>query len=207
MIGRLQGVLLEISGSGVLIDVHGVGYEVEIPESTLMQLPETGTELVLHTHFIVREDAQHLYGFTSTRDRSLFRMLLKVNGVGPKMALGLLSSMDIETFVTCVHKNDVNALVKLPGVGKKTAERLLIEMRDRLAHWEFAPGSGTSRQDRVSIEGNAALQEAESALVSLGYKPLEASRALVHAEAQLREKGEVLTTEALVRTGLRYLGK
>jgi Holliday junction DNA helicase RuvA len=207
MIGRLQGILLEISDTGVLVDVGGVGYEVELPESTLLQMAKTGTALVLHTHFVVREDAQHLYGFATVRDRSLFRLLLKVNGVGPKMALGLLSSMDVETFVACVQNNDINALVKLPGVGKKTAERLLIEMRDRLAHWEFTPQQGTARPMQKTAVGKGALQEAESALVSLGYKPQEASRALVHAEDQLKDQEQAVTTEALIRLGLRFLGR
>jgi Holliday junction DNA helicase RuvA len=207
MIGRLQGILLEINETGVLVDVGGVGYELELPASTLLQMAKTGTELVLHTHFVVREDAQHLYGFATVRDRSLFRLLLKVNGVGPKMALGLLSSMDVEMFVACVHNNDINALVKLPGVGRKTAERLLIEMRDRLANWEFTPEPGSSPPVRKSASGNAVLQEAESALVSLGYRPQEASRALVHAEGRLKDEAKVVTTEALIRLGLRFLGR
>jgi Holliday junction DNA helicase RuvA len=207
MIGRLQGILLEISDTGVLVDVGGVGYEVELPDNALPQIGEIGTELVLYTHFVVREDAQQLFGFAALRDRSLFRQLLKVNGVGPRMALGLLSSMDVETFVGCVHNNDLNALVKLPGVGKKTAERLLIEMRDRLANWQYTPSPGAARPARAQALGNAALQEAESALVSLGYKPQEASRALVHAEDQLRGQDQAPTTEALIRLGLKFLGR
>ena len=207
MIGRLQGILLDRTDSGVVLDVGGVGYEVEVPDSLLLQLPDIGKNLLLHTHFIVREDAQQLFGFIDLRDRSLFRLLLKVNGVGPRMALGLLSAMDTDAFVGCVRRNDINALVKLPGVGRKTAERLLMEMKDRLVHWEFIVPEELDMKSGKAGGTHAAQQEAETALVSLGYKPQEASRALGHAESQLAAVEKVPDTENLIRLALKFLGK
>jgi Holliday junction DNA helicase RuvA len=208
MIGRLQGILLSKGEAEVLLDVQGVGYEVEVPASTLYQLPDPGQTLVLHTHFVVREDAQHLYGFLDLRDRSLFRLLLKVNGVGPKLALGLMSGMESTRFAAAVARDDVNVLVKIPGVGRKTAERLIIELRDKLPQWELAHGTAAQaatasarpvRQDNY--------QEAEQALISLGYKPQEASRAIVHAATQLEGSEQQPATEQLIRVALQGLGK
>jgi Holliday junction DNA helicase RuvA len=211
MIGRLQGILLEKDEGEVLLDVNGVGYEVEVPASSFYQLPDKGHAVMLYTHFVVREDAQLLYGFIERKDRSLFRLLIKVNGVGPKMALGLLSSMDSGQFVACVARNDVNALVKLPGIGKKTAERLLIEMRDRLKDWELEFGSAGKTAALNIPRPNDALQEAESALLSLGYKPQEAARVVMTAAAALEndEAGQkkVPTTEQIIRLALKNLGK
>lgn len=206
MIGRLQGTLLSKGEAEVLLDVQGVGYEVEVPASTLYQLPDPGQSLVLHTHFVVREDAQHLYGFLELRDRSLFRLLLKVNGVGPKLALGLMSGMESTRFASAVARDDVAALTKIPGVGRKTAERLIIELRDKLPVWELEHGSVPQvaaaptkppRQDNF--------QEAEQALISLGYKPHEASRAIVHAATQL--ESEHPATEQLIRVALKSLAR
>lgn len=206
MIGRLQGILLAKEAGEVLLDVNGVGYEVEVPDSTAWQLPERGHGVVLYTHFVVREDAQHLYGFTDQRDRTLFRLLIKVNGIGPRLALGILSGMDSGQFVACVTRNDVSALVKLPGVGRKTAERLVIEMRDRLQDWvPVAAGAAVASAPQVATPD--ALQEAETALVSLGYKPAEAARAVMGAASQLEEEGKAVGTEALVRLALRQLGR
>lgn len=208
MIGRLQGILLSKGEAEVLLDVQGVGYEVELPASTLYQLPDPGQSLVLHTHFVVREDAQHLYGFLELRDRSLFRLLLKVNGVGPKLALGLMSGMESGRLAAAVAREDVNALVKIPGVGRKTAERLIIELREKLAQWELEHGTAPQvaplaakpvRQDE--------LQEAEQALIALGYKPQEASRAIVHAASQLEAGGQALATEPLIRAALKTLAR
>ena len=131
MIGKIRGILVEKNPPEVQIDVGGIYYEVQVPMSTLYQLPELGKELILHTHFVVREDAQLLYGFYDAKDKSMFRSLIKVNGVGPKMALGILSGMEADDFVRTVRGNDINALVNMPGIGKKTAERLIVEMRDR----------------------------------------------------------------------------
>ena len=135
MIGRIRGTLVYKQPPDILVEAGGVGYEVQVPMTTLFQLPELGEELTLVTHFVVREDAQLLYGFIQERDRQLFRQLIKVNGVGPKLALTILSGMDSASFARCVQRDDITSLVALPGVGKKTAERLLIEMRDKLKDW------------------------------------------------------------------------
>jgi Holliday junction DNA helicase RuvA len=206
MIGRLQGTLLSKGEAEVLLDVQGVGYEVEVPASTLYQLPDPGQSLVLHTHFVVREDAQHLYGFLQLRDRSLFRLLLKVNGVGPKLALGLMSGMESARFASAVARDDVAALTKIPGVGRKTAERLIIELRDKLPTWELEHGSVPQHAAAaVKAPRQDNFQEAEQALISLGYKPHEASRAIVHAATQL--ESEHPATEQLIRVALKSLAR
>ena len=192
MIGRLRGKLLEIQPPDILLDVAGVGYEVQVPMTTLYELPEVGSELSLFTHFVVREDAQLLFGFLQERDRSLFRHLIKVNGVGPKLGLAILSGLDAASFARAVQREDTSALVQLPGVGRKTAERLLIEMRDKLADWllelDEAPVAGKA----IDIES-----EAESALVALGYKPAEASKAVAAANDGTIERSEDLIRRAL----------
>jgi len=193
MIGRIQGLLIEIQPPDILLDVAGVGYEIQVPMTTLYELPEVGTEITLLTHFVVREDAQLLYGFLHARDRSLFRHLIKVNGVGPKLGLAILSGMDSNSFVRTVQRDDVNALVQLPGVGKKTAERLLVEMRDKLANWIL-------ELEQPAVGGTAARDiqaEAESALVALGYKPAEASKAVSAANDGSIERSEELIRRAL----------
>ena len=196
MIGRITGILVEKQPPDILIDVGGIGYEVQVPMTTLFELPEPGTELTLHTHFVVREDAQQLYGFGRERDRHLFRSLIKVSGVGPKLALGILSGMDADSFVRTVQADDTSTLVKLPGVGKKTAERLLIEMRDRLKDW-MQELSGAPQLRVVNSAGPDMLAEAESALVALGYKPAEASRAVAAASDDTIQKSEELIRRAL----------
>lgn len=207
MIGRLQGILLSKGDAEVLLDVQGVAYEVEVPESTLRQLPDPGQALVLHTHFVVREDAQHLYGFLDLRDRSLFRLLLRVNGVGPKLALGLMSGMESARFAAAVARDDVSALTKIPGVGRKTAERLIIELRDKLTQWEYEHGAPQAPVAATMAPRQDHLQEAEQALISLGYKPQEASRAIVHAATQLEASEPRPATEQLIRMALKSLGR
>jgi len=176
MIGFLRGKLVHKAPPFLVLDVQGVGYEVEAPMTTFYDLPAINEEIKLHTHLVVREDAHILFGFSTEADRSLFRTLIKVNGVGPKLALTILSGQTAEEFHRCIHDNDTQALVRLPGVGKKTAERLIIEMRDRL------PGLGDSPMEGINNVGAAApsvgnpKQEAVSALCSLGYKPLDASK-------------------------------
>ena len=135
MIGRIRGILVDKQPPDILVEVGGVGYELQVPMTTLFQLPGLGSEVSLLTHFVVREDAQLLYGFIDERDRHLFRQLIKVSGVGPKLALTILSGMDAGSFARCVQRDDISSLVALPGVGKKTAERLLVEMRDKLNDW------------------------------------------------------------------------
>lgn len=197
MIGRLQGTLVEKQPPELVIDVHGVGYEVMAPMSTFYQLPKVGLEVVLHTHFSVSENAQQLFGFFDKTDRTLFRQLIKVNGVGPKMALGIMSGMESLEFVRCVRENNVAALVKVPGVGKKTAERLVIEMRDRLGDWQ-QPILAADCSAAVS-SGTDMAAEAESALIALGYKPVEASKAI----AAVLKQHKVDRCEELIRFALR----
>ncbi|MCK9396252.1 MAG: Holliday junction branch migration protein RuvA [Methylobacter sp.] len=177
MIGFLRGKLAYKAPPLLMLDVNGVGYEVEAPMTTFYNLPAIGTELTLHTHLVVREDAHILFGFSTEADRSMFRTLIKVNGVGPKLALTILSGQSAEEFHRCIHNNDTQALVRLPGVGKKTAERLVIEMRDRLPDLSDSGGSSDSSvaSDKAQLVNNPK-QEAVSALCSLGYKPLDAGK-------------------------------
>lgn len=204
MIGRIRGTLIDKQLTEVLVDVNGIGYEISVPMSTLYQLPETGQGLVLHTHLAVREDAQTLYGFMELAEKTLFRALVKVSGVGPKLALAILSGMAVDEFVRTVNANDVASLVRMPGVGKKTAERLIIEMRDRLAEW----GPVTSASVAGGLEaaaGRGEMQiasEAETALVSLGYKPAEASRTIARV---LKENADIPDSESLIRLALKSM--
>lgn len=199
MIARLRGRLAEKHPPYLLIDVGGVGYEVEAPMSTFYQLPATGQEVTLLTHLIVREDAHLLVGFASEPERRLFRALIKVSGIGAKLALTILSGIAADEFARCVQEGDTAALVRLPGVGKKTAERLVVEMRDRVADWETAPTLAVLPAAGEALEptANAALRDALSALVSLGYKPQEASRLVrsVPTEGQ--------SSEAIIRAALK----
>lgn len=205
MIGRIRGKLIEKVPPDLLVDVNGVGYEIQAPMSTFYQLSNLGTEVTLHTHFVVREDAQLLYGFYTQQERRLFRALIKVNGVGPKMALTILSGVDIEEFVRSVHDNDSGALVKLPGVGKKTAERLIIEMRDRLKDWV-----STDTPFELTMQGSPDMpvdtshiaQEAESALVALGYKAQDASKVISKVRT-----ASMTTSEELIRAALKGMVK
>lgn len=197
MIGLLRGVLLEKHPPYLVVDVHGVGYELEAPMSTFYDLPEVGAEVRLYTHLTIREDAHTLFGFAGLGERALFRNLIKVSGVGAKMALTILSGMSAEGFARCVEEEDSASLVRLPGVGRKTAERLIIEMRDRLPKAEGAslatPGPvalGTQRPASSS-------EEAVSALVALGYKPPEASRLVRAVDAA------GLSSEEIIRQALR----
>lgn len=197
MIGRIRGKLLEKQAPELLVDVNGVGYEIHAPMTTIYQLPAVGESVELFTHLIVREDAHLLYGFASQPDRALFRALIKVNGVGPKLALTILSGMDVVDFVRCVRDEDTAGLVRLPGVGKKTAERLLIEMRDRLRDWHtdgVAVGDGSAQ---LPARAGDHLLEAESALIALGYKPQEATKMIAAV------KTEGASSETLIRAALK----
>jgi Holliday junction DNA helicase RuvA len=196
MIGRLHGTLLEKQPPQLLLDVGGVGYEVSAPMTTFYELPETGSQVTLHTHLAVREDAHVLYGFLREQDRLLFRTLIKVSGVGPKLALAILSGMSADEFAGCVQSGDAAALTRLPGVGKKTAERLVIEMKDRLKDWQGVTLT-TETAEVGAAPASAALKDAISALVSLGYKPQEASRMVSQVE------GEGLASEELIRLALK----
>jgi Holliday junction DNA helicase RuvA len=194
VIGYLRGRLASKHPPQLLVEVGGVGYELEAPMSTFYGLPSVGAEVRLHTHLVVREDAHLLYGFASDRERSLFRELIKVSGVGPRIALAILSGVSVDDFHRCVEAQDVASLVRVPGIGRKTAERLVIEMRDRLkalAGPAFATGPGATGT------ASGAQAEAYAALVALGYKPSEVTRLLQKVDPS------VTVTEELIRHALR----
>lgn len=198
MIGRIKGIVIEKQAPDCLIDVQGVGYEVLVSLNTFFGIPGAGEAVTLHTHFVVREDVQQLYGFISLSERTLFRHLIKVNGVGPKMALAILSGMSADDFALCVHNNDIATLVKLPGVGKKTAERLLIEMRDKMGDIDTTE-AGIAKARRGAQPDIAA--EAESALIALGYKPADAAKIISRvADENVSDAGE------LIRLALKSMG-
>lgn len=196
MIGSLRGRLLAKHPPALTVDVNGVGYELEAPMSTFYDLPATGAEIHLFTHLVVREDAHVLYGFATEAERRLFRGLLRVSGVGPKIALGLLSGISVEGFLRSIEAQDADSLVRIPGIGRKTAERLLIEMRDRVGNLarvgEHAPASGVT---------STAHAEAYGALVALGYKPAEVTRLLKAAD------GGDGSVEDLIRRALQAAAK
>lgn len=193
MIGRLHGVLLHKEPPALLVDVGGVGYELEAPMTTFYELPAVGERVTLYTHLVVREDAHLLYGFAREAQRRLFRALLKVNGVGPRVALAVLSGLSDEEFSRCVADEDIARLTRVPGIGRKTAERLVIEMRDKLPAEAAAPVSAVANAPPAADP----VSEAVSALVALGYKPNEASRAVRGVSA----KG--LSAEEIIRQALK----
>jgi len=206
VIGRLIGELVEKTPPALMVDVSGVGYEVEASMNTFYKLPDVGTFVTLYTHFVVREDAQLLFGFADKQERSLFRQLIKVNGVGPKLALTILSGISAEEFVRCVHNEDTAALVRLPGVGKKTAERLIIEVKDKLAKLEM-PTAVEFELGQIEVPGAKLSSadnrvDAETALVALGYKPLQATKAIEQAADQLTVGA---STEELIRQALKTM--
>ena len=197
MIGMLRGKLIYRQAPDLMLDVNGVGYELQASMTTFYDLPELNHEVTLHTHFVVREDAQILYAFSSTSERGLFRTLLKVNGVGPKMALAIVSGMTVDEFAERVKAGDAIGLTRLPGVGKKTAERLIIEMRDRLPKTDGATaGEALIKSDQSLIKSNPE-EEAVNALLALGYKPTEASRMVS------RQANQDLSVEVMIRNALK----
>ena len=179
MISRLTGILAAKRAPQVLIDCHGVGYEADVSMTTFYQLPEIGTEVTLWTHLLVREDAHNLVGFHDERERRLFRQLIRITGVGPKMALTILSGIDEPQFALCVSNNDVAMLTRLPGVGKKTAERLIIEMRDKV---EVGVSELPAQPDAAGAR--SIVGEAIEALQALGYKPADAEKMIGRAQQQ-----------------------
>lgn len=191
MISRLKGILLEKHPPSMVIDVQGVGYEVEAPMSTFYHLPALNTEVSVLTHLSIREDAHILYGFISEAERQLFRLLTRVNGIGPKLALSILSTMELSTFTHCIRHRDIAHLIRIPGVGKKTAERLVIEISDHLPH---LPSTITQSPPRPVI--TSAADDAISALIALGYKPQEAKQ-WVNAIAEEGASSETLIRRAL----------
>lgn len=176
MIGLLRGKLIHKQAPDLMLDVNGVGYELQASMQTFLELPDLHEETTLFTHFIVREDAQTLYAFSSPTERELFRTLLRVNGVGPKMALAIVSTMSVEVFSSYIHADNITALTKIPGVGKKTAERLIIEMRDRLPKVETSVEMDGGITKPVVVSQRSKEEEATNALLALGYKPAQASK-------------------------------
>lgn len=197
MIGRLRGIILEKQPPELVLDVQGVGYELAAPMSTFFNLPAVNDEVTLFTHMVVREDAQLLYAFATVRERLLFRSLLKVNGVGAKLALTILSGSDVDTFARSVQEGDTASLTRLPGVGKKTAERLIVEMRDRLKEVSVEMGLDTMVSDPAQPVAGGAKKEAVEALVALGYKAAEADKMLRSFDT------EGMNTEQLIRQALQ----
>ena len=194
MIGRIHGTLLQKEPPAMLVDVGGIGYELEAPMTTFYDLPSTGSEVTLYTHLVVREDAHLLFGFSRASQRSLFRSLLKVNGIGPRVALAILSGMNENEFALCVSNEDIARITKVPGIGKKTAERLIVEMRDKVEAGDVVLRAGSS----AALPTDPA-SEAVSALMALGYKGNEASRLVRNVS------GDDLTTEDIIRQALRNI--
>ncbi len=200
MIGRLSGTLIQKQPPVLMVDVHGVGYEVQAPMSTFYNLPELDKPVVLLIHMVVREDAQLLYGFYSESERLLFKSLIKVNGVGPKLGLMILSGISANEFVQVVKNNDESGLIRLPGIGKKTAQRLIVEMRDRLDDWQDDTVAGLDKTSITSDNlntGQDIIKEATSALIALGYKPVEASKMISKLDKQDQ------TSESLIKQALK----
>jgi len=196
MIGFLRGKIINKKPPYLTLDVQGVGYELQASMNTFYSLPEVGSEIQILTHLIIREDAHLLFGFVDDDERYVFRALIKVSGVGAKMALTLLSGIEASDFKDCIDTSDTERLTRLPGIGKKTAERLVVEMRDRLKDWQQAETKERGNTDSA-ISPNDPVSEAVSALIALGYKPQEASR-FVHAVA-----AEDMDSEALIREALK----
>ncbi|HPY40935.1 MAG TPA: Holliday junction branch migration protein RuvA [Thiolinea sp.] len=199
MIGLLRGKVIYKQPPELLLEVHGVGYELQASMNTFYYLPpDNQTEVTIYTHFVVREDAQTLFGFSSQDERALFRNLLKVTGIGPKMALAIVSGMTSQEFAQLVHAADANALSRIPGVGKKTAERLIIEMRDRLPKSDATPSAtASSKQANTPFTIISPIDEALNALLALGYKPAQASKMIAPLENQN------LSVEEMIRQALR----
>ena len=190
MIGFIRGKLLVKQPPQLLVDVGGVGYELDAPMSTFYGLPATGAEIALFTHLVVREDAHVLFGFGTERERRMFRELLKVSGIGPKLALSLLSGINVDELLLCVASGDVDSLVRIPGVGRKTAERLLIELRDRVKGFgdvSYLPQVAGSTSNPAGVQN-----EAFSALVALGYKPVEVTKLLKNVDASVQSVEEII---------------
>lgn len=201
MIGRVQGTLLENKAPELLVDVHGLGYEIQCPLSTIFSLPATGELVTLHTHLAIREDAHVLYGFATQKERTLFRTLIKISGVGPKLALAILSGMETNRFIQSIQDQDPGALVKIPGVGKKTAERLIVEMKDKLAQLGSQGAELITPMEALVDQNNRtdALQDAEGALIALGYKPTQASKAVSNVAA------DGMSSEDIIRAALKAM--
>ncbi len=200
MIGRLKGILAAKRAPQVLIDCNGIGYEADVSMTTYYQLPEPGEPISLWTHLLVKDDSHSLIGFTTEHERKLFRQLIRVNGVGPKMALTILSGINEREFAVCVTQNDIVTLTRLPGVGKKTAERLIIEMRDKVQDMLEVADDAIDSGNLVTNAGRSSKSEALEALQSLGYKPGDAENMIRHAA---RDSDLDMTAAALIRKALQ----
>ena len=196
MIAWLQGQIIEKQPPNIVLNVNGVGYELEAPVTVFYELPEPGDQATLYIHMVVREDAQLLYAFTTVKQRNMFRSLLKVNGIGPKVALAILSTLSAEEFLSCIMQEDINQLSNVPGIGKKTAQRLVVEMKDRLEKESTELGVALNGTE---VGKSDPAQDAIGALVSLGYKPADATRA-VRGLAD-----DELSSEEIIRQALRTL--
>lgn len=199
MIALIQGVLLEKEPSSLILDISGLGYELAVSLTTSEKMPTLGEKVKLFTHLVIREDAHLLFGFYDRTEKQLFQTLIKVNGVGPKLALAILSTLDAQSLSLCVYEDDVKTLVKVPGVGKKTAERILIEIKDKVPHPEELSTTASSKLVTTKNTASQTLEDAEHALLALGYKPTEAKKALAAIPP-----GDY-TSEVLIRHALRNM--
>lgn len=201
MITFLKGIIVEKKPPQLIIEVNGIGYVLTASMHTFYELPAEGEPINIFTELVVREDMQSLYGFSRQHERQLFATLIKVSGVGPKMAIAILSSITANDFVTCIHNSDTATLVRLPGIGKKTAERLLLDMRDRLKDWQTEAQRANEHNVVAVVSTSSVQRDAISALIALGYKPQEAKRAVDNITS------ENLSSEELIRQGLKCLAK
>jgi len=213
LISRLRGALIEIQGNVLLLDVGGVGYEIEVSANVLGAAPLIGAELTLHTHFVVREDAQLLFGFCDKNERDLYRTYVRINGVGPKMGLALISSIDPSTLSLAVQNNEVGVLTKVPGVGKKTAERLMVELKSRIDTLILQLPTAANLA-MPSFGSRAVYREAEDALLALGYKGHQAQQGIMQARKDFEKKAAHAgvdekdpTTEQIVTWVLRQFAR
>lgn len=191
MIGFLRGILLEKEAPNLVVDVGGIGYEVQMSLTNFGRLPQLGHETSLYIHMVTREDGNFLFGFINKEQRSLFRALIKISGIGPKIALAILSSMEPNVFVQHLSNNDAEAFERIPGIGAKTARRLLVEMRDKITEWENIG---------VNVSGaDSAMRDAISALIALGYKQHEVHRVLIN------HKDDILSSEELIKLALKKI--
>jgi holliday junction DNA helicase RuvA len=200
MIGRLKGILAAKRAPQILVDCSGVGYEADVSMTTYYQLPEPGEAISIWTHLIVKEDSHSLIGFTTEHERKLFRQLIRVNGVGPKMALTILSGINNQEFAQCVLQDDIITLTRLPGVGKKTAERLIIEMRDKVEDLMGGASLATEAGTATAATGRSGKSEAIEALQALGYKATDAEKMVRQAESGT---DQVMNAAALIRKALQ----
>lgn len=196
MIGTLRGLLLQKTPPHLLLEVNGVGYELQAPMTTFYELDDDQKPITLYTHLVIREDAHQLYGFIHQKDRDLFRTLIKINGVGPKLGLAILSGIELQSFIQAVQHQDISVLIKIPGVGKKTAERLVIECRDVLSKWQ--PLNHHTALP-LSNDSTSSIQDAIDALTTLGYKPQEAKRSI----EKIYKEGH--SVEILIRHALQQM--